>query len=161
MKMCNSEAMKLVKELEERKKIAVYCEENRSRVSYKEGEEMKPVKYDYAATRGEIAELDGRIRKIKHALALANCTVVLEEFDITVGEALVYLAQLNGEYARLQRLGSYEKLTRRITPNGVVEYTQCLYDPEIAERDRKSLYSKISKLQVAIDRANLTHMIEI
>ena len=37
MKVCNSEAMKRIKELEERKKLVVYTEENRSRVSYREG----------------------------------------------------------------------------------------------------------------------------
>ncbi|MDE6105084.1 MAG: hypothetical protein K2G38_05350 [Clostridia bacterium] len=161
MKVCNSEAMKLIKELEERKKQVIYTEDNRSRVSYKEGEEMKPTKYDYAATRKEIAEIDERIRKIKHALAKANCTVKVDDFNITIGEALVYLAQLNAEYSRLETLSSYDKLARRITANGVLEYTECLYDPETAEKDQKETYSKICKLQIAIDRANLNNFIEV
>ena len=35
MKMCHSEAMKLIKELEEKKNMALRNEDNRSRVSYK------------------------------------------------------------------------------------------------------------------------------
>lgn len=161
MKICNSEAMKLIKELEERERSAVFNETKRSRVSYKEGETKTPLDYDYAATRGEISAIDGRIRKIKHALAVANCTVKLQGFDITVGEGLVYLAQLNAEYHRLVTLSESEKLTRRITPNGVLEYTECLYDPDEAERDKNALYSEICRLQVAIDRANLTNEIEV
>lgn len=161
MKICNSEAMKLIKELEEKKKLVVYCEENRSRISYKEGEEKVVTNYDYAATREEIAEIDRKIMKIKHALAAANCSVEVDGFGITVGEALVYLAQLNAEYARLGKLASSEKLSRRITYNGVLEYTECLYDPEEAAAAQRELYSKICKLQVAIDRANLNNFIEI
>lgn len=161
MKVCHSEGMKLIKELEESKKLAIFTETNRSRVSYKEGEPMQKTKYDYAATRKTIADTDEKIRKIKHALAVANCKVKIDDFGITIGEALVYLAQLNAEYSRLDELSGYDKLSRRITANGIIEYTECLYEPEQAERDQKELYSKICKLQVAIDRANLTNFIEI
>lgn len=161
MKVCNSEARKLIKELEERKNLVVYTEEYRSRISYKEGEEKTLTKYDYAATRKELCEIDERIRKIKHALAVANCSVKIDGFDITIGEALVYLAQLNAEYDRLDDLTDYDKLSRRITANGVLEFTECLYDPEKVESDQRALYSQIGKLQVAIDRANLTNYIEI
>ncbi len=161
MKVCHSEAMKLIKELEEKKRLAVYTETSRSRVSYKEGEEAVPSKYDYAATRKEIAETDGKIRKIKSALAVANCKVKIEDFNITIGEALVLLAQLNSEYTRLDTLGRFDKLSRRITANGVLEYTECLYEPEKAQADQRAMYAEICKLQVAIDRANLNNYIEV
>ena len=89
MKMCNSEAMKAIKELEEKKKNVIYNEDYRSRISYKENEEKVLSKYDYAKTRETVAEIDGRIRQIKHALAVCNCTTVIEDFGITIGEALV------------------------------------------------------------------------
>ena len=161
MKVCNSEAMKAIKELEEKKRNIVYAEDNRSRISYKENEEKVLTKYDYAKTRKEIAALDEKIRKIKHALAVCNCTAVVDDFGVTIGEALVYLAQLNAEYRQLDNLSEYPKLARRITANGVLEYTECLYDPEQAVHDMEELHSKICKLQVAIDRANLTNYIEI
>ena len=161
MKMCNSEAMKAVKELEEKKKNIIYTEEYRSRISYKEGEKKVLTNYSYSDTRNSIAEIDGRIRAIKHALAVCNCTALVDDFDITIGEALVYLAQLNAEYRQLSNLSNYNKLSRRITANGVLEYTECLYDPEEATKDMEALHSKICKLQVAIDRANLTNYIEV
>lgn len=161
MKVCHSEAMKKLKELEEQKNLLVYNESNRSTVSYKEGETKTPSKYDYVKTRKEIEKIDKEVRAIKHALAVANCTVKVDDFDMTIGEALVYLAQLNAEYRRLDILTDRDKLSRRITANGVIEYTECLYEPEKVEVDQKALYSKICKLQVAIDRANLTNYLEI
>ncbi len=161
MKMCNSEAMKAVKELEEKKKNLIYIEETRSKISFKEGEEKVLTNYDYAATRKAIAETDEKIRKIKHALAVCNVTAKVDGFNMTIGEALVYLAQLNNEYGLLERLGSYNKLSRRITANGVIEYTECLYEPDSVTADCQKLHSKICKLQVAIDRANLNNFIEV
>ena len=161
MKMCNSEAMKVIKELEEKKKKVIYTENSQSRIAFKEGENKVITNYDYAVTRKSVAEIDERIREIKHALAVCNCTAKVDDFDVTIGEALVYLAQLNAEYSQLNSLSSFLKLSRRITPNGVLEYTECLYDPEAVAKDLEILHSKICKLQVAIDRANLTNYIHV
>ncbi|MCM1546199.1 MAG: hypothetical protein NC033_04095 [Clostridiales bacterium] len=161
MKMCNSEAMKAVRELEEKKRNILIVENGRSRIAYKEGEKKVLTNYDYAKTRKDIAEIDGRIRKIKHALAVCNCTAKIDDFNITIGEALVYLAQLNAEYSQLGGLGAYNKLSRRITANGVLEYTECLYEPDEVIKEAEELHAKICKLQVAIDRANLTNYIEV
>lgn len=153
--------MKAIKELEEKKKNLVYIENSRSKISYKEGENKVLTNYDYAETRKAIAQINERIRAIKHALAVCNCTAKVDDFDITIGEALVYLAQLNAEYSQLNVLSNYNKLTRRITANGVLEYTECLYDPDKARSEMEALRAKICKLQVAIDRANLTNYIEV
>ena len=159
--MCNSEAMKAVKELEDRKRKIIYNEDYRSYISYKEGEEKVLNNYDYDKTRKEISEIDDRIRKIKHALAVCNCTAIIDDFRITIGEALVLLAQLHNEYNQLDDLSKRNKLSRRITANGILEYTECLYDPERAVDDMSNLCNKISRLQVAIDRANLTNFIDV
>lgn len=161
MKVCNAEAMKKVKSLEDDILTLRYNENMNSTVSYKEGETKTEVNYDYKATRKSIEKLNAEIRRIKNALSVANSTYVIDGFGITIGEALVYLAQLNREREIVSELANRNKLSRRITSNGVIEYTECTYDPEQAHKDQKALYEKISKLQVAIDRANLTCMIEI
>ena len=116
--------------------------------------------YDYKKTREEIAKIDAEVRAIRCGISLANCTVKLDD-GLTIGEALVYLAQLNGENARLESLAVHEKLTRRITTNGVLEYTVCNYEPDEVISDREELRAKIYGLQLAIDRANLNTYIEI
>ena len=160
MKMCLSEGMKRIKELNERKDTLILNEQRRMRTSYKEGEQLVPVDYDYKKTREEIAKIDAEVRAIRCGISLANCTVKLDD-GLTIGEALVYLAQLNGENARLESLAVHEKLTRRITTNGVLEYTVCNYEPDEVISDREELRAKIYGLQLAIDRANLNTYIEI
>ena len=161
MKVCNSEAMKKVKALEEELNKLIFNETQNSMISYKEGEKKIKVDYDYSKTRKEIERINAEIRKIKNALAVANSTFKIDDFGITIGEALVYLAQLNSEYNNLSQLASRNKISRRITQNGVLEYTECTYDTDEAKKDQKEVFAKIGKLQVAIDRANLNCFIEI
>lgn len=161
MKICNMEAMKKIKQLEEEIRLLDLNEKQNCIVSYKEGEEKSVPNYDYARTRKAIEKANAEVRKIKFALSVANTTYKIDEFNITISEALVYLAQLSNEYDRLSSLASRNKISRRITANGVLEYTECLYDTEEAKKEQRTVFEKISKLQVAIDRANLNCFIEI
>ena len=160
MKICHTEAMKMVKEYQEQKNALTSKEMDNSIISYKEGEEKIKSEYNYEETRKNIKDLDEKIRKLKNALAIANTKVLIDNFNITIGEALVYLAQLQKEKQELEFLADRQQLTRRITPNGVIEYTECCYDVKTVEEDIKSLRKKIDELQIAIDRANLTNFIE-
>lgn len=161
MKVCIAEAMKRIKDLEEEKELLVYGENRRSTVSYKEGEEKVLPDYNYQNTRVRIAELDGEVRRIKFVISKANCEVQLEGFGISICEGLILLAQYRKEYDRLSRLATRDQVTRRITPNGVLEYTECLYNVKEVEKAQKELNTTIGKLQVAIDKANLVNEIEI
>ncbi|MBP3422156.1 MAG: hypothetical protein J6K86_00155 [Clostridia bacterium] len=161
MKVCIAEAMKLIKDLEEEKERLVYSESRRCTVSYKEGEEKVLPDYDYQETRTRIAEIDCEVRRIKYIISKANCEVMLDGFDVSICEGLILLAQYRKECDRLARLAARDQKTRRITPNGVLEYTECLYDVKTAEKAQKDLNTTIGKLQVAIDRANLVSEIEL
>ncbi len=161
MKICNAEAMKKIKGLEEELSKIKFTETAYSIVSYKEGETKQPTTYDYKTTRESVDSINAQIRKIKHALAVANSTYIIDDFNITIGEALIYLAQLNTEYNTLSSLSNRQKISRRITNNGVIEYSECAYDPESVKVEQKALYEKIGKLQVSIDRANLNCFIEL
>ena len=161
MKICHMEAMKEIKALEEEKTVILQNERLSNKISYKEGEDKVDTGYSYENTRKRVEEIDAQVRKIRSALALANCTVILDGFDTTIGEGLVLLAQLNAEYERLEDMASERQVCRRITANGVLEYTECLYDVSLVAKEQQALRRKISSLQVAIDRANLLNLIEI
>ena len=161
MKVCHTVAMKAIKEYEEQKRVLLESENRNCAVSYKENEKKITNDYNYDAVRKEVAIIDEKIRKVKSILAYANATVKVDTFNITIGEALVLLAQLQKEKEQVEYLASRTQLTRRITPNGVLEYTECSYDVEKAKKDAVDLRNKISNLQIAIDRANLTNYIEI
>ena len=153
--------MKEIKALEEEKSNILDAERISNKISYKEGECKVDTGYSYEDTRKKVAEIDEKVRKIRSALALANCTVILDGFDVTIGEGLVMLAQLNAEYERLENMASDRQMYRRITANGVLEYTECLYDVKKVGEEQKALRRRISALQVAIDRANLLNLIEV
>lgn len=161
MKLCHSEIMKKIKELNAKKEQVLAQENKRAKIRFKEAEKKVTTKYDYAKTRKQIEEIDAEIRRLKLLLAKANCVVMVDGFNFTIGEALVYLAQLNSRWEVLSTLAENEQLTRSVTYNGVVEYTECVYNVETAEKDLEKLESEISRLQVAIDRANLNNYIEV
>lgn len=160
MKICHTQAMKMIKELEEQKKILLSREDSDCCVSYKEGEKKIASNYDYQKVRAEVVKLDDEVRKIRAALARANSIVKVDDFDLTIGEALVLLAQLQNQKQHLDVMAGGRQLSRRLTQNGVIEYTECLYDVEKVKKDAQELRKKISNLQIAIDRANLTNFVE-
>ncbi len=161
MKVCNTEAMKLIKEYEEQKRMMIVAEDDDCAASYKEGEKKIDNGYSYDKVRAAVREIDDKIRHIRSKLAQSNCTTQVEGFGVTLGEALVMLAQLQSERQQIESLAARKQLTRRLTVNGVLEYTECLYDIEKAKADAQALRKKISALQIAIDRANLNAFIEI
>ena len=161
MKVCNTEAMKIIKDLEEEKRLVIYDEDKLSVISYTQGEGKPIGAYDYRKTRQQISDIDGKIRAIRFALAKANCTVVVEEFGVTIAEALVMLAQWRKEYEQLDTLTDNVQCEREVLESGVIEYRETLYDVKTVQQDQKTLNHQIGRLQMAIDRANLTNLIEI
>lgn len=161
MKMCHTQAMKLLKELAEQKSALLAAENKNCTISYREGEEKTACDYDYAATRAAEEEIDERVLRIRSALAHANCTVKVDFEGLTLAEALVLLAQLQNKRRQLEYLAGMKQLSRRITENGTIEYTEKLFDVKEAAQDAKEVRARIGALQIAIDRANLNNYIEV
>ena len=144
MKICHTQAMKQIKELEAQKEALIDFEDDNCVLSYKEGEAKTVSSYDYAKTRDEIEKL-----------------VKVDGFNVTLGEALIMLAQMQNKKAQLESLSFKKQKSRSVTYNGVVEYSECVYDVEAVKAELKDLRLRISDLQIAIDRANLTNYIEV
>ena len=72
MKICLTEAMKFIKELEQEKQQLTEYEDRYCKVSYREGEPVSVSDYDYAETREKIDGLDMRVLAVRSALAKAN-----------------------------------------------------------------------------------------
>lgn len=161
MKKCYTEIMKEIKRLEGEKDSWVTHERNNCRVSYMTDEEPIMPNYDYVETSEALLEYDNRIRKLKGLLAYANATTIVEGFDMTINEALIYLAQLNVRVKRYDYLISFQKMTRKtVGIDGKIEYTKILYDQEDAGRKLEEAKSEVIQLQMAIDRTNLTSFID-
>ncbi len=162
MKKCNTEIMKIVKALDEEKAALIDMEMQNSKIIYASGEKKIETGYDFDAVTKRIAEIDKEVLRLKGKLSLSNATTVVSEFDMTISEALVYLAELQSEKDRYYRLSQEPKKRRlAISREGIVEYEETLYEPKLCAEKVKEISELISKLQMAIDRTNLTNMIEL
>lgn len=162
MKMSNYEAIKFIKQLELEKQEIEMNERRNSTVSYSADEPIPQVDYDFSATRTSIKRINTKIGKIKHALAVANTTVLLPGFDFTIGEGLVKLAQLQNELRNLTSLAGQNNHTSEYNlATGTMQYIDTTYDVELAKSQKKEIYETIVKLQTAIDKTNINNELDI
>ena len=94
MLKCNTEIMKDLKKIQEQRSEILSIERRDSTISYIAGEEKIPTNYNYKETRIKIDELNKKEVYLRGLLAKANSTVIVPEFNMTIGDCLVYLAQL-------------------------------------------------------------------
>ena len=168
MKKCNAELMKELKiiqeELSEKKSKVI----NESVVRYYENEEEPDKSFNYEEITKEIKDLYEQEQNIKKLLAYSNATTKLINYssDITIGEGLVMLAELNSYLSAINMLKRNNQIIKKVEhakfegDKDRVLVTEYLYDLKKVESEIKSTKEKIHALQVAIDRTNLCNMIE-
>ena len=126
MTYTSAQANKLLKKLHD-EHAALLDRENRSK--------------DFRAAMGEnrLAELEQRIRKVKHAINVFNATHVIPDFHMTIDEMLVYIPQLTQRKnkladmkARLPKERVEEQYGRQ---SNIIDYTYANYDLAAVEAD--------------------------
>ena len=99
MNYTSAQANKLLKKLND-EYTALLDKETRSRdfraAMGEDVESVRPV-YDYAETQIRLAELEAKIRKLKHAINIFNATQTVDSFDMTIDELLVYIQAAGDE----------------------------------------------------------------
>lgn len=160
MKKCHTEIMKEIKKLEEVKETLLNEESDNCIVTYLQKETPINTGYDYNLTNIKIEECDTEILRLKSLLTKANVETNVEGFEMTISEALVCLAQLNEKLKRLSYLVNLKPLKRSTGYDSVPEFTKIVFDREKVLKDYEEVRNLIPKLQMAIDRTNLNHMIE-
>ncbi len=162
MKKCNTELMKEIKILEEKKEDIIRLENEECQITYLEGEKKMESCYSYKKVRKEVDDIDTIIRRYKSLLAVSNATTIVPEFEMTIGECLVYLAQLNSKKTLLSTYAAKKQVSRISSAyNTKVEYSELLYNVGEVKEDVEDLQRLIARLQMAIDRTNLLNMIEV
>lgn len=161
MKKCNTEIMKDIKKLEEVKETLIKEENENCVVTFLQKETPIDTGYKYDETNDKIEKIDKEILRLKSILANANVTTKVEGFDMSISEALVYLAQLNERLRRLSMLVNIQPLRRRtISYDSVPEFTKICFDRDKVLKDYEETRNLIPRLQMAIDRTNLNNMID-
>ena len=98
------------------------------------GEDIESVRpaYDYAKTQARLEELEGTIRRLKHAINRFNTTQVVDGFGITIDEMLVYIPQLTKRKSKLLEMKSRlpkERVEEQYgRQSNIIDYTYTNYD---------------------------------
>ena len=160
MRMTSAEANKMIKQFRDEIAYWKLQEQNNSRFIAATIENIEDVRpsYSYAEVTAKLAECDEKIRKVKHALNVFNSTTVIEGFDMTIDEMLVYLPQLSERQTRLSAL-MMKPEKERVMNSGrtsIIEYEYANYDYATVKKD----YDEVSELRnralTALDVTNNT-----
>jgi hypothetical protein len=147
--------------LEEEKAETLSDEAQNSVISYGKDEEKPESNYIFADARSSVESANAKIRHLRHLLHYANATVKVPEFDMSIGECIIFMAQLNNEKVVLERMARKELKTRRATFGGTVDWTEICYSREECRSALKGIIAKITALQLAIDKTNLAHVVAV
>ena len=147
MTYTSAQANKLLKKLND-EHAALLDKETRSKdFRAAMGEDVESVRpaYDYSDTQKKLAELEQRIRKVKHAINVFNATHVIPDFGMTIDEMLVYIPQLT-QYGR---------------QSNIIDYSYANYDLAAVEADYERVSDELSRAQLALDAVNQRDTFEL
>ena len=160
MKYTSAQANKLLKKLND-EYSALLDKEQRSRdFRAAMGEDIESVRpaYDYAKTQARLEELEGTIRRLKHAINCFNTTQVVDGFGITIDEMLVYIPQLTKRKSKLLEMKSRlpkERVEEQCgRQSNIIDYTYTNYDLTAVEADYEKTADELSRAQLALDTVN-------
>lgn len=165
MKYTSAEANKLLKKLIEQV-TALSSQEDASSTfvaSVSEDKESCRPDYDYGSMRAEIDGLNGKIRKVKHALNVFNSTTVVPGFGITIDEMLIYIPQLSEKKRLLLSMSSKlpKERVKFSSSSNIIDYTYTNYDISKAKADFDEVSDILSRAQLALDSVNQTVQFEL
>ena len=162
MKMTSAQAAKLLRQLNEQHKALRGIEEQAKSFCASLDEDIESVRpeYDYTDMQEQLAEVERKIRKLKHTINVFNTTTIIPEFGITIDEMLVYLPQLNTRESKLSKMKGVLPKAREngIFRSGgsVIDYRFANYDIKKVEADYMAVSDELAKAQTALDVVNNT-----
>lgn len=162
MMYTSNEANKLLKQYKEELSRETFNEGQSCTyvLSIDEDERGNTPEYDFATTNDRVYALNGKIRKIKHAINVFNTTTEVDGFDMTIDELLVALPMWNSRLSTLKTMGN-RLPKRRISSSKFIEYEYVNYDTNEVKKSCDVLADIIRRAQTALDTINNTKKFEI
>lgn len=160
MKYTSAQANKLLKKFKEDYAALQQNEKDSFKFVAALNEDPESVRpqYDYVQMQRDMRDLEGKIRKVKHAINQFNVSTIIEEFDMTIDEMLVYIPQLTNLKQRLQVMKG--KLPKARVPHqygnnsSIIDYEYINYDLDEVKRDYDLVSDELSRAQIALDTIN-------
>lgn len=157
--LTSSAANKRIKELEEEKQSLRNQESDAQFYSCGVNESIEVPTYNFMETTQKIDAIDTEIATLRHAINQFNVSTFLPETNITVDMALVKVAQLNKKADALRRIKDRPEKARsdaRFSLGGASVITYRNYNAEEVRSEYKKTIEEIHKLQMTVDKLNLT-----
>ncbi len=167
-KMTSAYANKVLRKLNEDKEF--WRRREQEGYVYVAALDEEPVipEYDYSEVAANIAEIDEKIIKIKHAVNLSNATneIVVGGEAMTIDTVLIKMAQLN---RRKEVLDNMRKMQPKVRINSgyysarktAPEYQYINYDLELIKSEYAKIDALIADCQIALDKYNQTVEFEV
>ena len=165
MKYTSAEAAKILRQLNEDYSSVLNMEAESCTFIAAVSEDIETVRpeYDFEETQKKLAEIEEKIRRVKHALNVFNTTHTVPGFDMTVDEMLVYIPQLTRKKNKLA--GMKDRLPKvRQNSNfrtNIIDYSYANYDIKAAEAEYARAAETLARAQLALDTLNSTETMEI
>lgn len=167
MRVTSAQAAKLLRQLNDELRALQLKEANSSSFVAAIQEDVESVRpaYNFKEMRDAQAEVECKIRKVKHAINVFNTTTIIPDFDITIDEMLVYLPQLNRQCEVLSKMRDAMPKVRvssgYSSGGNIIDYRYANYDIEEVGRHYAELSATLAKAQTVLDLVNSTVEFEI
>ena len=160
MKLTSAEANKMIRSLKDQHRLLLLQEENVVSFIAATTENLEEVRpsYSYEETAAKFDEIERKIRKIKHALNVFNAATVVDGFDMTIDEMLVFLPQMSERLRKLEDMLAKPEKTRAQNTGrtSIIEYEYLNYDLQKVQQDYDALLDLKNRALTALDVVNNT-----
>ena len=166
MRVTSAQAAKLLRQLNDELRALQLKEANSSSFVAAIQEDVESVRpaYNFKEMRDAQAEVECKIRKVKHAINVFNTTTIIPDFNITIDEMLVYLPQLNRQCEVLSKMRDAMpkvRVSSGYSSGNIIDYKYANYDIEEIGRYYAELSDTLAKAQTVLDLVNSTVEFEI
>jgi len=166
MRVTSAQAAKLLRQLNDELRALQLKEANSSSFVAAIQEDVESVRpaYNFKEMRDAQAEVECKIRKVKHAINVFNTTTIIPDFNITIDEMLVYLPQLNRQCEVLSKMRDAMpkvRVSSGYSSGNIIDYKYANYDIEEVGRYYAELSDTLAKAQTVLDLVNSTVEFEI
>ena len=163
----SAQVAKELKKLNDQHDALIRKEEKASVFTAAIQEDIETVRpeYDYDSVQKELADVERKIRALKHAVNQFNLTQVVPEFGMTIDQMLIYIPQLTARKRKLDAMRA--RLPKeRVNPDygrptAIIEYHYSNYDIQKAEADYDQVTDELARAQNALDSVNATVLFEV
>ena len=168
MKVTSAQAAKILRKLEDDLSALRNNEDMSRSFNAAVGEDVESVRpvYDYEQTQKDIAEIEEKVRRLKHTINLFNVQQEVSGFDMTIDQLLVYIPQLSRQRSKLGEMKSVLPKTRaelgyRASNVNIIDYTYANYDIGKVSEDYDTVTDLLARAQTALDTLNNTVTFDI